>query len=62
MNYQLNEDQVEFYQKNGFLVIKDFLSADELEYWRATVMNAVQRRNGQKMPGKKTLKPVKMMV
>ncbi len=52
MNYQVSEDQVEFYQKNGFLVIEDFLSADELEHWRAAVMNAVQQRNGQKMPGK----------
>ncbi len=52
MNYQVNEDQVEFYQKNGFLVIEDFLSPDELEHWKAAVMNAVQQRNGQKMPGK----------
>ena len=52
MNYQVNKGQVEFYQKNGFLVIEDFLSADELEHWRAAVMNAVQQRNGQKMPGK----------
>ncbi len=52
MNCQVNESQVEFYQKNGFLVIEDFLPADELERWKAAVMNAVQQRNGQKMPGK----------
>lgn len=52
MNYQVNEEQVEFYQKNGFLVIEDFLPADELEHWKAAVMNAVRRRNGQKIPGK----------
>ncbi|HEY4323956.1 MAG TPA: phytanoyl-CoA dioxygenase family protein, partial [Mucilaginibacter sp.] len=52
MNYQVDENQVQFFQKKGFLVIQDFLSADELEHWRATVMNAVRNRNGQKMPDK----------
>ena len=52
MNCKVSEDQVEFYQKNGFLVIEDFLSANELEHWKAAVMNAVKQRNGQKMPGK----------
>ena len=52
MNTQINEYQVDFFEKNGFVVIKNFLSADELDHWRATVMNAVNKRNGQKMPGK----------
>jgi ectoine hydroxylase-related dioxygenase (phytanoyl-CoA dioxygenase family) len=52
MNYQVDENQVQFFQKKGFLVIQDFLSADELEHWRTTVMNAVRNRNGQKMPDK----------
>ena len=52
MNYQVNENQVNFFQKNGFIVIEDFLSASELEHWRETVMCAVGKRNGQKMPGK----------
>jgi len=52
MNYHLDEYQVDFYQKNGFLVVKNFLTADELEHWRATVMEAVRKRGGQKMPGK----------
>ncbi|WP_295676703.1 phytanoyl-CoA dioxygenase family protein [uncultured Mucilaginibacter sp.] len=52
MNYQVNETQVEFYQQNGFIVIEDFLTPIELEYWRTLVMNAVRNRKGQKMPGK----------
>lgn len=52
MNYLLNKEQIEYYQSNGFVVIEDFLSADELEHWRAAVTVAVKERNGQKMPGK----------
>ena len=52
MNNQLSENQIKFYRKNGFLVVEDFLSADELEHWRETVIYAVAKRNGQKMPGK----------
>lgn len=52
MKHQLTAEQVESYQQNGFVVIEDFLSADELEHWRKTVMNAVAERKGKKMPGK----------
>src|SRR5579864_2429238 len=52
MNCQPEENQVNFYRKNGFVVIKDFLSPEELDHWRETVINAVHKRNGQKMPDK----------
>jgi phytanoyl-CoA hydroxylase len=52
MNYQVDEHQVKFYQENGFLVVEDFLCPEELEHWRKTVMNAIKKRGGQKMPGK----------
>lgn len=52
MNYQVNKEQIDFFQENGFIVIEDFLSPGELGYWRAAVMNAVKKRNGRKMPGK----------
>ncbi|HEY8661217.1 MAG TPA: phytanoyl-CoA dioxygenase family protein [Hanamia sp.] len=52
MKNELTNEQVQFYQKNGFLVIEDFLSKDELEKWRNAVMEAVAERNGMKMPGK----------
>ena len=47
MNYQLDKDQIEFYRTNGFVVIEDFLSADELEHWREAVIGAVAHRKGQ---------------
>ena len=52
MNYRINDDQINFYRENGFIVIEDFLSPEELEHWRKTVMHAVKERAGQKMPGK----------
>jgi ectoine hydroxylase-related dioxygenase (phytanoyl-CoA dioxygenase family) len=52
MNHEINKDQIDFFQTNGFIVLEDFLSPAELEHWRATVISAVQKRNGQKMPGK----------
>jgi phytanoyl-CoA hydroxylase len=52
MNYKITEEQTNFFQENGFIVIEDFLSSSELEHWRETVMNAVKKRGGQKMPDK----------
>jgi phytanoyl-CoA hydroxylase len=52
MNYDLSEDQVLGYRENGFIVIDDFLSAEELADWRKTVMEATGEREGKKMPGK----------
>jgi ectoine hydroxylase-related dioxygenase (phytanoyl-CoA dioxygenase family) len=54
MKYQVGQNQITSYQDQGFIVIEDFLSPDELEQWRETVMNAVRKRKGQKMPGKDT--------
>ena len=52
MKDMLTDQQIQFYQSNGFVVIEDFLSAEELEQWRKAVMNAVKERAGQKIPGK----------
>jgi phytanoyl-CoA hydroxylase len=52
MNDQLTGEQIDSYRQNGFLVIENFLSPDELEDWRTNVMEAVRQRAGQKMPGK----------
>lgn len=52
MKYQLNNEQVQYYQSNGFIVIEDFLSAEELEHWRKAVTTAVLERGGRKIPGK----------
>jgi phytanoyl-CoA hydroxylase len=52
MKYQLNKDQIQSYQNNGFIVIDDFLTPDELEHWRSAVTTAVKERGGIKIPGK----------
>lgn len=55
MNSTLNKEQLSFYNENGFVVIEDFLNAEELEVWRTAVTNAVRERNGLKMPGKQIM-------
>lgn len=52
MRYELTEEQVRRYGENGFIVIDNFLTPEELEEWRTHVMDAVKQRGGQKMPGK----------
>ena len=52
MKWQISAQQVDYYQENGFILIEDFLSPEELDYWRAAVMEAVTERGGRKMPGK----------
>src|SRR6266498_1961788 len=52
MKHQVNQDQIQFYQTNGFIVIEDFLSPEEVEHWRKAVTTAVMERGGIKIPGK----------
>jgi len=52
MKCELTKEQLSYYDDNGFVVIDDFLNAEELEKWRSAVAEAIKERNGQKMPGK----------
>src|SRR5678810_729752 len=52
MKHELTGEQIQSYQRNGFLVIEDFLSPGELEHWRKAVTEAVKERGGKKIPGK----------
>ncbi|MET3114557.1 phytanoyl-CoA hydroxylase [Pedobacter sp. CG_S7] len=52
MKCELTKQQIKDFQTNGFIVIEDFLSPEELEKWRIAVMEAVSERKGIKMPGK----------
>ncbi len=52
MKHHLSAEQVQYYRSNGFLVIEDFLSQEELAHWRKAVMTAVEERAGVKIPGK----------
>ncbi|WP_121811168.1 phytanoyl-CoA dioxygenase family protein [Mucilaginibacter kameinonensis] len=53
MKNELSQQQVAQYRHDGFLVIEDFLSTDELSLWREALDAAVAKRNGNKMPDRK---------
>lgn len=52
MNSRITKSQIESYQKDGYIVIEDFLDREELETWRMAVTEAIAERNGQKVPGR----------
>jgi ectoine hydroxylase-related dioxygenase (phytanoyl-CoA dioxygenase family) len=52
MKHLPGKEQIASYRDNGFVVIEDFLSPDELDVWRKAVMQAVAERGGRKIPGK----------
>ena len=41
MFFEPKQEQVDFYQENGFVIIEDFLNREELETWRTTIDDAV---------------------
>jgi ectoine hydroxylase-related dioxygenase (phytanoyl-CoA dioxygenase family) len=51
MKTVLTQQQIRSYQQDGFLLIEDFLDQEELAFWRQAVIEAIEQRNGQKMPG-----------
>lgn len=53
MKTQLSQGQIKKYQNDGFVVIEDFLSAEELEFWRSALDEALAKRGGNKMPDRK---------
>ncbi|MEE2658490.1 MAG: phytanoyl-CoA dioxygenase family protein [Candidatus Latescibacterota bacterium] len=50
MNSELNAEQIESYREQGFLLIPDFLDADELERWRTRIEVAVAGRGDRVLP------------
>lgn len=52
MNTHITPEQIAHYQENGYVIIEDFLSQEELDHWRKVVTDAIDERKGQKMPGK----------
>ena len=46
MNADLTQSQIDDYRQNGFIVIPDFLTDQELEDWRQNVREAVEKRLG----------------
>ena len=53
MKNELTPEAIEQYRRDGFLVIEDFLSPQELDFWRDALNEAVAKRNGNKMPDRK---------
>jgi phytanoyl-CoA hydroxylase len=53
MKNELSQEQISKYQNDGFVVIEDFLSTDELDLWRAALEEAIAKRGGNKMPDRK---------
>ena len=52
MKHQLSEEQIQKYRDDGFIVLENFLSPEELDHWRKSVTSAVEERAGIKIPGK----------
>jgi ectoine hydroxylase-related dioxygenase (phytanoyl-CoA dioxygenase family) len=51
MNCDVTNEQIERYRKDGFVVIENFLTSEELAEWRSAVEEAVEERDGVKIPG-----------
>lgn len=49
MYTNLTQEDIDEYQENGFVVIENFLDADELADWRAQVDGAIDARGKRKM-------------
>lgn len=49
MKTDLSAEQIAFYRENGFVVLDEFLSPQELETWRAAVDAAVAARGKRKI-------------
>jgi ectoine hydroxylase-related dioxygenase (phytanoyl-CoA dioxygenase family) len=52
MKTRLSKQQIDAYRQNGFVVIKNFLTPDELETWRAAVDDAIGARGKQRILGR----------
>jgi len=47
----VTSDQIARYRRDGFLVIENFLTPSELAEWRSAVEEAIEERDGIKIPG-----------
>lgn len=50
MNTELTAAQTTSYRDNGFLLVPDFLSADELAAWRQAIQSAMEARGDNVLP------------
>ena len=45
----ISQEQIDFYQEQGYLIIEDFLGPEELEEWRRCVDEAVAQREERRL-------------
>jgi ectoine hydroxylase-related dioxygenase (phytanoyl-CoA dioxygenase family) len=57
MNTELTQAQIDFYRENGFVVLDEFLTPDELETWCEAVDEAVANRGKQRILGRQETRP-----
>ncbi len=50
MNTSLTPEQLQAYQQDGFLLVENFLSFQELTFWQEAVTEAIEQRSGRKLP------------
>ncbi len=48
MRHEISAEQIVFYQEHGYVIIEDFLNAQELAEWRRCVDEAVAQRDDRK--------------
>ncbi len=51
MKTALTQNQIQSYQQDGYLLVENFLDKEELSFWREAVTEAIEQRDGKKMPG-----------
>ena len=56
----VNPDQVRAYREQGFLIIQGFLTADELEHWRATTFQVGRTATRCMAPGRGVCEPAEI--
>ena len=49
MKTDLTQEQIDFYQANGYIIIEGFLTPAELETWRQHVDDAVEKREDRRL-------------
>lgn len=54
MKTVLTAKQIQDYQRDGYLLVENFLSPDELAFWREAVTEAIEQRGGRKLPNSDT--------
>jgi len=50
MNNSISKEQIDAYQRDGFLIINDFLNTEEVAHWRKSIDKAIKDRKGTKFP------------